>query len=924
MPFISSQGEPKSDVFVIFLRLIFLRRLISGPDGELHYLECGVTLIPMFRLLLLPLLLIPLLAGDLTRIANESLDFPVAAPPEGDYTFENAFTGVTFNRPVNLAVMPDENRYLFVVERNGILKRIELNTNTVTEYLDLNDLGVSLSQSSESGFLACAFHPDFKNDGRIFVFYSLRIGNRNRLYQRVAVIQASGTTGDFRDDVTIPVSSTTHTAMITQYDKAGNHNGGDLHFDNEGFLCISVGDEGSRNDFYDNGNRIDRDFFSAILRVDVDDRPDSLVPNSHEQDANITEPDSAITDGSYKIPAGNPFVDPDPNDGVTSFDHQGGSVSYATVRSEIWVSGLRNPFRFSFDRPTGRCFVADVGQGLYEEVNLVQGGEDCGWSRREGLHAFTNGPEGNQVPEGYSPHDPIHEYRHGSGSDQGLSITGGVVYRGSRLSELAGTYIFSDYVTGNVWSLREEEGTWTSTRIEGESRLVAFGADPRNGDLLACNITSGQVRRLVREEGVNDPPLLLSETGAFTDLSNLTPAAGIYAYEINQPFWSDYAKKKRWFAMPDLTSRINYSEQGRWNFPTGQVWIKHFDLERTRGDEETARKLETRFLIKTDEGSYGLTYRWRDDQSDAELVAAAGFEEDLTIKVDGVDRVQRWSFPSRESCLTCHVATENSALSFNTRQLNREGQIDDLACAGFLDATPAEATRLPKHPQIDNDAVSVEARVRAYLQVNCAMCHDGSGAGSSGDFDARITTMTDMAGLINGLASDNLGDSANRILIPGNEEHSILLTRLSEGEVRMPPVGSNEIDLEAVALLKEWINGDLVTRKSYAQWAADLGIGGKDEDADGDGQENYLEFLAGTNPVNSGDRFAIEISPSSVSVPVAANRSTLVEGSYDLLSWFPLPSPLNDTTPPAAAETRSLPIPGDPDEIFIRAVIREP
>jgi len=861
------------------------------------------------------------LAAPLTRQENTTLNFPSASPEEGDYAVVNAFGNLSFNAPIAIASPEGDTSHVFVVERSGKLQRVNLANNTKTEFLDLRawvlSQGWDLPTESEQGFLSVAFHPNYTQNGYFFVFYSVAISGQN--HQRIARLTATGTPGNFLAATTCDPS--THVSLITQRDEATNHNGGDMHFASDGYLYISLGDEGKAHDFYNNGNFINKDFFSAILRIDVDQLPGNLLPNAHTQ-GNSTSHSSAVHPNTYKIPADNPFI------GKTS--HQGKTIAANSIRTEIWVTGLRNPWRFSFDPPTGRCFIGDVGQGKREEINLVAGGEDCGWSRREGTIAFTKGPEGSSVPAGYSPHEPIHTYPR----NVGRSITGGLVYRGSRLGELFGKYLFADYRDGKLWSLTENGSTWTRSNISNLANISGFGEDPSNKDLLICRIVNGSIGRLVRNTTSNPAPQTLSETGAFSDLSNLTPEIGIYAYDVNHPFWSDHAGKSRWFSIPTLTDTMTYSAAGPWNFPTGQIWIKHFDLEMTRGNPATKRRIETRFLVKTISGSYGLSYRWRSDGSDADLVGPAGLQEEFTITDQGSTSKQIWHYPSRTNCTSCHTEDSNYVLAFHTRQLNRPGalgndQIASLANAGFLNTTPEASAGLPAHPALDNLQVSREARIRSYLHVNCAMCHRGDTSLVPGNFDARITTQTDLAMLINGILINNLGNSNNRFLVPNDTAHSVVLKKLDGSAGRMPPLASTVIDQSAIDLMSAWITQDLPNRQSYDQWAqANFGETGtthteKIGDFDADGLSNFLEYLATTDPTSSASKFKFEITGNQFTFLHPANRSLLIETSSDLQTWTPLLNPNNSPLPPAHSLNQDFSFP-EGKRSFIRAKFSAP
>jgi len=824
-------------------------------------------------------------ADSITRVANTTLDLPGVAPANVGYEVVNAFQGqngsLNFNNPIALATAPGDTEHVYVVQRGGQMRRVNLASKTSSAFLDLENwtdgTTQSVSTSGESGFLSAAFHPDYQENGRIFVFYTIfRNGNR---YQRIAEVTKSATSSQLAS----------HTVLIDQRDGASNHNGGDIHFGPDGYLYISVGDEGGANDGFNNGRFIDRDFFSAILRIDVDNRPGSLAPNPASSTSSI---------GGYRIPPDNPFV------GATT--HRGQPVG--NVRTEIWATGLRNPFRFSFDPASGDCFVADVGQGAREEINIMASGDDGGWPEREGFIAFNNGPSAPPLPSGYQFLEPIHDY----GRSVGRSITGGVVYRGSSLPEFQGSYIFADYGTGRVFELKNENNSWSRRTLLNRGNVTGFGHDPGNGDILMCILgSSGWVGRLQRSSGREDPPEFLSQTGAFSNLGNLTPQAGIYPYDVNQPFWSDNATKRRWFSIPNLNDEMTYVADSSWNFPSGQTWIKHFDLE----IDGTTRKLETRFLVKTSTGAYGLSYRWFPDGSDAQLVNANGLSEQVSAD-------QVWEFPSRASCLTCHTAETNYALSFHTRQLNRDGQLEALACAGFLDTTPADELSLPAHPALDDATVSREARVRAYLDVNCAMCHRGSESNVPGNFDARVTTQTDLAEIINGELV--VGDAVTKFIVPGDLMHSNVLSKLDGSEGRMPPLASNLLDNDAIQLIRDWITIDLPARQSYAQWeVANGGTLPADGDADGDGLGNRLEYLAGTNPLEAGSKFSLNLTPEQVSFMAPANRRLILEMSPNLINWSPLEVAGNTNAIPAAAEMKSLPLPDLPD-VFLRARFEEP
>ncbi len=722
--------------------------------------------------------------GQITRVANTTLTLPPTLQTQTlGYRTEVAFPGISFNQPLGFATPPGETNRVFVLEKPGRIQVVSGIGSTPVKSLFL-DLSAKTLSSGEEGLLGLAFHPAFATNRYFYVFYtttattSAGTGRHDRL-SRFTALAAPATNADIL---------ATEVPLISQFDEASNHNGGDIHFGADGYLYVALGDEGGGNDQYNNSQRIDKDFFAGLLRIDVDQRAGNLAPNPHP----------AVHAGTYSVPADNPFV------GATSFN--GASVTPANVRTEFWAVGLRNPWRFSFDTPTGRLFTGDVGQGAREEINLITKGGNYGWSYREGSIA---GPRSNP-PAGVTFVDPIWD----AGRSVATSITGGVVYRGTRFSQLTGQYIFGDYPSGRIFAMSfPSSGPVQVQELLSDNGPAGFGADPSNGDVLIASLGTGAVRRLVQDTTPVEVtlPATLSATGAFSNLATLTPHAGLVAYEPNVAFWSDHATKRRWFSVPGMTERMTFSADGNWTFPAGTVWVKHFDLNLTRGDPATARRVETRFLVKTADGVYGLTYRWNAAQTEATLVPAEGASDTFNIVENGNARTQTWRYPSRSECLQCHTAAGGYALSFNTAQLNRPhgngplNQLRALADAGYIANTVPDPSTLRALARADDASATVEHRARSYLAANCVQCHQPGGT-AQGNFDARISTPTANAGLINGALVNHGGDPANRVIAAGDVAHSMLLTRLSSlGMGRMPPVTSSELDAGGIALITSWI-----------------------------------------------------------------------------------------------------------------------
>lgn len=812
------------------------------------------------------------------RLSNPSLAMP-EAPPTNAWQLVDALPGLTFNQPVCISSIPGNTTRLFVCERMAKIRHVpDVTSATPTQnvFLDLQTAiagrtpveTIEGGGNGEHGLLGLAFHPNYASNGFFYVAYTVRI-SAGSYYQRISRFKVSA--GD--PTVADPASEL---ILLQQLDEGANHDGGDLHFGADGYLYYTAGDEENPNDFRLNSQKINKDFFCGIFRFDVDKKPGNLTPNPH-----ISIP----TDGGvarFSVPIDNPFVHTSLG-GTWDGTYNGVAVTpLSGVRSEFWATGLRHVWRFSFDSLTGEMWGGDVGQDTYEEINKIVKGGNYGWVYREGKHdtAFTN-PVPPTKPAGFTSIDPIYEYVHaaiagGDASFKGNSVVGGYVYRGSRYPSLVGTYVFSDSVSGHVWQMNTTTGATTRlTGLPGAYGVFSTqGVDPSNRDLLFGAYLTGKIMRLSTGSTVNDGfPATLSATGLFSDLTDLSPAPGMLPYQPNLTFWSDHALKRRWFTIPDPAAKMTWNAEGNWTYPTGTVWVKHFDLELSRGNPATAKRIETRVFVKTATGSYGVSYRWNEAQTEATLVEDAGVEFDVPIDDHGTPHTQRWQIPGRSSCLTCHTPQAGHALSFNTRQLNRSGSINGfsgnqltlLADGGFLHGPAPSVASLARHVRPDETEYPLEMRARSYLAVNCAYCHQAGGS-VGGFWDGRAQLKLEETGLIHGVAENNGGNPLNKYIVPGDTTRSIVLNRMAatNGFNRMPPLGSTEVDPVDIQLITDWINSELATRPIYETWrsshfAALDPAGDRTADPDGDGLDNYREYLLGSPPLTGSSAWQAQV-----------------------------------------------------------------
>lgn len=306
-------------------------------------------------------------------------------------------------------------------------------------------------------------------------------------------------------------------------------------------------------------------------------------------------------------------------------------------------------------------------------------------------------------------------------------------------------------------------------------------------------------------------PRLLSQTGVFSDVRRMTPAQGLMPYSLVVSFWSDGADKTRYVAIPAGT--VQFSRDGDWVFPSGTVFVKTFMLPTGAA---APRRLETRLLVIGRDGRpYGVTYKWRADLGDAELVAAGGLNEDIAIHDGAGVRTQTWSYPSRENCLACHNARTPGQLGPKTRQMNmtiaypdgtRENQLRHWNAMGLF-APALDDRQIATYPTLaraDDTSRSLEDRARSFLDANCAQCHRPRG--TVANFDARYQVPLARQNLIDGPILINEGLDHPHVITPHDPWRSMIIRRTDTiDDTRMPPIARHTIDVKDVAMLKQYV-----------------------------------------------------------------------------------------------------------------------
>jgi uncharacterized repeat protein (TIGR03806 family) len=626
------------------------------------------------------------------------------------------------------------------------------------------------------------YHPKFADNGYLYVAYIPEPGKETPKGSRVSRFTVK------KDNP--PTIDRKSELVIFEWPNGG-HNGGGLKFGPDGMLYLVTGDGSGIADGLNIGQDLSS-VFGKMLRFDVD-RP--------------------AAGKNYGIPKDNPFV------------------NMKGALPEVYAYGLRQAWRFSFDSKTGDLWAGEVGQDLWDMVYKIEKGGNYGWSVMEGTHPFR--PERKVGPTPILK--PVIEHSHADFR----SVTGGFVYRGWRLKELLGEYIYGDFDTGRIWALTPEVGgTYTGRELARTTfRIVSWGEDAA-GELYLVDFVGGGLHRLVKNEGavanVNFPKKL-SETGVFTSTKDHAVAPGVIPYSVNAQLWGDHAVKDRFIALPGLTQigfdEITYPQPSPgappgWKFPDGTVLVKTFSMEMERGNPKSKKRLETRLLHFQyfggsdeigDQYWRGYTYIWNDEQTDAILVDAGGKDVNLSVKVDGKMVEQTYHLPSRAECTLCHNNAAKFALGVNTMQMNKDhnyggvvaNQLATLEHIGvFTKKLPSAPDKLPKLADFNDAKLPAETRARSYLDSNCSICHRKWGGGNA-EFKLHATIPLVEMGIADVPPQHGAFDIKNaKLIAPGDPDRSIIAFRMAKtGLGRMPHIGSNVVDEPAVGFVREWIKG---------------------------------------------------------------------------------------------------------------------
>ncbi|MDB4968567.1 MAG: hypothetical protein JWN44_4256 [Myxococcales bacterium] len=658
--------------------------------------------------------------------------------------------------PVGFTQAPGDADHFYIWQQSGQVLRIAASDPTATEtVLDLSATANKIVSGGEAGLLGLAFSPKWQTDHTAYLSYTTPSGAPAGFDSKIARIKSSDGGATF--------AIGTEELVLQFAQPFTNHNGGNILFGPDGFLYAGFGDGGSGNDPQNNGQSLTT-FLGKMLRLDVDGQT------------------------TYAIPPKNPFAQ----------DTTG-------KKKEIYAYGVRNPWRWSFDRGTGDLWVGDVGQNEWEEIDKVELGGNYGWNQCEGFHSFSGATASNPnnppcTFPGALP--PVVEYGHANTTETepGVSVTGGYVYRGKGVPSLEGSYLFADYGSGRLWRIVYDAAGKGKKELllETGKNISSFG-EGLDGEIYVVVISNGRIYKLVTGPimpGTNFPQVL-SATGCVDPQAPSVPSPGLIPYDVNVPLWSDGADKRRWLSLPP-TGQIHINADGDWDLPIGTILVKEF--------ADGARRIETRLLVRHDDGEWaGYSYEWLDDQTDAVLLPSS--------KTKDLGGGRSWFFPSRNDCLQCHTQAAGRTLGLETAQMNRESpdgsgnQLAVLEAIGAFDAPlPPPPATLPALAHIDDVNAPLADRARGYLHANCSFCHRMNGPGRVPP-DWRYSNTLMQTGACDTIPADgDLGVAGAKVIVPGMPASSVVSLRMKALDAaRMPPLASHVVDPDGTALIDAWL-----------------------------------------------------------------------------------------------------------------------
>ena len=691
----------------------------------------------------------PTTAGLDERPSNLTCIAPERPQRDASIVAERAFPRLEFDSMIlDYKQPPQDGSRWFAADRGGLIYSIPndetIKIADVSVVLDITDHFVAaIDDFLQWGINSIAFHPDFANNGELYVAYNTRARPDNPVVSYVSRFTSVDGGQSFDVDTEEVLLSIQHEGTV--------HNVGTVVFGPDGFLYIGSGD-GGRNKKAQNVNELR----GKVLRIDVD------------------------SGSPYGIPPDNPFA-------------TGGG------RPEIYAWGFRSPWRFSFDRATGELWLGDVGKDSWEEIDIVTLGGNYGWNIMEGTHCYT--PPVGCDKDGLI--EPVFDYSH----EDGAAVIGGYVYRGNLMNDLQGVYIFGDSSTRTIRALIPDQlGNFTQETIGNiAGRPISFTQD-NNGEVYAIISLRGRLFRLspATPSGPREDtfPRLLSETGCVDPSDPKQIAPGVIPYAVNSQLWSDGALKRRWMALPD-GSQIQIGPDGDWDLPIGTVLIKEFSdagvpfetrllIRHDDGgwegysyewnDDRTDAELLSSGKIK--QISNDLIWIF---PSRAQCVQCHTSAAGDSLGLENIQLNGEFTYPSTGRTANQLVTLEHIGL--------------------FQGGLPARPEALQALSDISDASTPTTLRSRSYLHANCSFCHRlGGPAPATLDFRYQLA-INDLRACNELPQNGDLGVSDARLLHPGDISKSIISLRMRALDSnRMPPLATMVVDTTAAAAIDNWIS----------------------------------------------------------------------------------------------------------------------
>lgn len=687
--------------------------------------------------------------------------------PPKPYSVQRIYPNLKFRNPVELVPVPN-SEWMLLLQVDGKVFVFD-DDPSVPEAMLVADLKQHVLDFNRS--LSIQPHPKFAENQQVFICYA-----------ESPVAKPDGTKlSRFRLELgDKPKLDLTSEEILLTW-ASGGHNGCSIRFDDQGLMFFSAGD-GARPyppDEYDVSQDLS-DLRATICRIDVD-RPSGGK--------------------LYSVPDDNPFVD------------------LEDAHPEIWAYGFRNPWRFTIDPQTQQLLVGDVGWELWELVFNVERAGNYGWSIYEGPQ-----PIRNDITPGPTPiRKPLVAYPH----TEGLSVTGGVVYRGTELSDLEGTFLYGDYVTGLLWGLRFDgtKVTYNEVLAETGMPIISFNYG-RDGEVQVMSY-NGEIYKLVTNPNAkeeSDFPHLLSETGLFASTKALEPSPGVYKYTIAAEAYQGGVTSEFAVAIPGEGTVVTNIRKRNWRFPVNSVFAKTISREVVVNGKPEVRRIETQLLHNDGLSWQPLCYVWNEDQTDAELIDAAGATSSFSILAgDGSGETLSWEWRhnSRAECRACHTNQTGGAVGFSYENLldvtgvadaiDSQNAIEKLVDLKLLDKAAPKGWNVVSMAASSDTSQSLEARARSYLHANCAHCHCRGGGGTVAldvvysNKNADINAI-DFPATQGGFGLELGGNEVAKVIEPGNPYGSVLFYRMAtSGKGHMPKLWTRDNDETGLKLIHDWI-----------------------------------------------------------------------------------------------------------------------